>query len=147
MESFRNLKSRAALRLVLGAHSLAPPKTHRVPRLILGRTGDTFQLRQTTSNAMTHSEKQSWEQLRAKGHDRFILREGLLRNGVPLGLIVTLSMFLYDIFTHTAVTSLWKMAIGFAILVLGFGYGMGETRWRSGERDYQKPTEDDGHPP
>lgn len=85
---------------------------------------------------MRELNKENWEQIRARGHTRFIVRRGLLWWGVPFGLIVTLGPFLYDLLTDAPTQPLWRLIGSFALLTLVFGYGMGETEWRRGERDY-----------
>ena len=85
---------------------------------------------------MTSSEKQSWEQIRARGHGRFILRRGLLRWGIPFGLAVTVGPFLYDAFTHAGTASVRTLVVSFVFSTLAIGMGMGETAWRRREREY-----------
>lgn len=75
-------------------------------------------------------------QIRASGHSRFLVRRGLLFWGVPFGLLLTGGPFLYDLVTHAPTPSIWSMIGSFALLTLGFGYGMGETEWWRGERAY-----------
>ena len=81
-------------------------------------------------------DKQKWTEIRARGHARFIARRGLLFWGVPFGLVVTLGPFIYAIATRTPMPSVWGMVGSFVLLTLAFGYGMGETEWRRGERAY-----------
>jgi hypothetical protein len=88
---------------------------------------------------MTHSEKQSWEQIRARGRERFVLCEGILRRGLPLGVVVTV----VDYFTHSTPPPIWELAVKFALLTLASGFCVGIFDWESQERDYRKPTEDD----
>ena len=66
------------------------------------------------------------------------MRQGLLRWGVPFGLVVTLGPFFYDLVTHASTPSIWSMVGSFTFLTLAFGYGMGETEWRRGERAYHE---------
>jgi len=81
-------------------------------------------------------DKEKWSQTRARGHARFIIRQGLLRWGIPFGLVVTLGTFVYDVATHSPTPSIWSMVGSFILLTLAFGYGMGQTEWRHGERAY-----------
>ena len=81
-------------------------------------------------------DKQKWAQIRAKGHVRFIVRQGLFYWGVPLGLVVTLGPFVYDVITHAPTPPIGNLVGSFTLLSLAFGYGMGETEWRRGERAY-----------
>ena len=62
---------------------------------------------------------------------------GLLRWGIPFGLVVTLGPALYDFFTHSAAPSVWKLVGSFILFTFAFGYGMGETEWRKRERVYR----------
>jgi hypothetical protein len=88
---------------------------------------------------MTKSEKQWWEEERAKGYDSYLLRRGLLRAGLPVGILVTL----YSIFTHHPIAPVWELLVKFGFYVVGVGALMGVLSWQSHERDYKKPTEDD----
>jgi hypothetical protein len=92
---------------------------------------------------MTHSEKQSWEQVRTKGREHFVLCEGILRRGLPLGVVVTVVQMLYDYFAHSTPAPIWELTVKFAFLTLASGFCVGIFDWESRERDYQKPTEDD----
>jgi hypothetical protein len=85
---------------------------------------------------MTPSKNQAWEQVRARGHSRFILRYGVLRWGVPFGIVVTLGPFIYDVFTHNVTSSIWSMVAAFVLLTLLFGCVMGQTEWTRRERAY-----------
>lgn len=92
---------------------------------------------------MTHSEKQSWELVRARGRERFVLCEGILRRGLPLGFVVTGVQMLYDYFAHSSPTPLWELAAKSVCVTLAFGFCVGIFKWKSQERDYHKPTKDD----
>jgi hypothetical protein len=92
---------------------------------------------------MTHSEKQSWEQVRSRGRERFVLCEGILRQGLPFGGVVTVAQMPCGYFAHSTPTPIWELAVKFAFMTLAFGFCMGIFGWESRERDYQKPTEDD----
>jgi len=92
---------------------------------------------------MTKSEKQSWEQERAKGRDRFLLRHGLLRFGLPFGILMTLGKVLFAVFSHHPVAPIWELFIWFGAYTLILGCVMGLWNWQNNERDYTKPTEDD----
>jgi len=88
---------------------------------------------------MTQSEKQSWEQVRARGRERFVLCEGILRRGLPLGVVVTV----VGCFAHSTPRPIWEVAMEFALLTLAYGFCVGIFDWESQERDYRKPAEDD----
>jgi hypothetical protein len=83
-------------------------------------------------------DRQKWTQIRARGHVRFTARRGLLYWGVPHGLLVTLGLFIYELVTHAPTPSVWSMIGSFTLFTLVFGYGMGETEWRRGERAYHE---------
>ena len=83
-------------------------------------------------------DKQKWTQVRARGHARFIMGQGLLCWGVPFGLVATLGPFFYDLLAHASTPSIWGMVGSFTLLTVALGYGMGETEWRRGERAYYK---------
>ena len=87
-------------------------------------------------HAMKDTERNEWEQIRARGHGRFIAHHGLLWWGVPFGFVVTFGPVLYDVFTHSALPSVWELVGSFILLTFAFGYGMGETEWRKRERVY-----------
>ena len=92
---------------------------------------------------MTKSEKQWWEQERAKGRDRFLLRRGLLRAGLPFGALMIAGKILISVFSHQPISPAWRLLVEFGFYVLGFGALMGVWSWQSNETDYKKPTEDD----
>jgi len=92
---------------------------------------------------MTQTEKQAWEQIRTKGRDRFIVREGLLRRGVPLGVLLGLFQIVRVVFFHPSEAPLLSIFASWAFVTVGFGATMGLHYWQHSERDYLKPTEDD----
>jgi hypothetical protein len=85
---------------------------------------------------MKNPDTREWEQIRASGHRRFIVRYGLLKWGLPFGLVTTLGPVAYDVLRHSTMPSVWSIAGSFIVLGLGFGYGMGETEWRRREKAY-----------
>jgi peptidoglycan/LPS O-acetylase OafA/YrhL len=91
---------------------------------------------------MTKSEKQSWEQERAQGYSRYLLRS-LLRAGLPFGVLMTLAHILWPYFRHQPVSPFWQLLVEFGFYVVFFGAWMGVWSWQSKERDYKKPTADD----
>jgi hypothetical protein len=91
---------------------------------------------------MTKFEKEWWEEQRAKGYDRFLLR-AILRAGLPFGILMTLAAILIPIFSHHAIPSVLELVAKFGFYVLAFGAFMGAATWRRNERDYKKPTEND----
>ena len=91
---------------------------------------------------MTNSKKQWWEQERAKGYDHFLLCS-IRRAGLRFGILMTLAKVLIRLSTHHPIDPIWELAVSFGFYVLAFGAIMGASTWRSNERDYKKPTEDD----
>ena len=91
---------------------------------------------------MTKSEKQSWEQERAKGRDHFIL-SAIRRAGLPFGILLTVGNSLIPFFRHEPTPSFFRLLVMFGFFTLGFGSLMGVSTWSSNERDYQKEIEDD----
>ena len=91
---------------------------------------------------MTQSEKHDWEQVRAKGRTQYVLREGLLRRGLPFGAFVTVFLLLADTISHRPIDPIWKLVVRFAFFTLAFGLLMGTTKWNDRERDFNKPTDD-----
>ena len=91
---------------------------------------------------MTKSEKQLWKPERAQGYGRFLLRHGLLRAGLPFGILMVGGKILYSLFTHHPVAPIWRLLAEFGFCFLGFGALMGKWTWQHKERDYNKPTED-----
>jgi len=92
---------------------------------------------------MTQTEKQWWEQIRARGEARFVLRQGLLRCGLPFAVFVTMGRLLLDFFADRPMGPIWTMGIAFVFYAVFFGGCMGAMAWRNHERDFQKPTEAD----
>jgi len=109
-----------------------------LPDFELVRRGNVAYLNEGGIVRMKNFDKQAWDQIRTRGHARFIIRHGLLRWGVPFGLVVTLGQFLYDILTHAATPSLWSMVGSFIFLTLAFGYLSGEMEWRRCEGAYHE---------
>jgi hypothetical protein len=93
------------------------------------------------SNSLPGSKdanRRDWDKVRARGHTQFILCHGLLRRGLPFGLVVTLGPALYDLVTSSTVVSAWTLAGYFACFTVVFGYGMGEAEWKKRERAYHE---------
>jgi hypothetical protein len=94
---------------------------------------------------MTQTEKQSWEQIREKGRQRFILQYGLLKHGLPCGAIVVLFDIIFDLSGKKPITpyELYKLGVEFAFTTLWCGWFLAVSRWQRDERDYQKSSEHD----
>ena len=93
---------------------------------------------------MNAAQRQEWEQVRTRGHTRFILRS-FLRWGVPMLAVQFLASFLYALIRSEPFSLFpifpWPVVNAtFYVLfwICGFGYLMGEGIWQKHERDYQK---------
>jgi len=94
---------------------------------------------------MTKLDKERWEQIRAKGYERFLLRT-VIRAGLPFAILMTLSRALWPVVRHRPVEPVWQLAVEFEFYGLFFGVWMGTFTWRCRQRDYNRPTEDDDAP-
>jgi len=91
---------------------------------------------------MTKSEKQSWEQERAKGYSHFLLRS-VLRAALSFGILVTVADILWPRFRHQPISPAWLLLVEFGFCVVCYVAWRGVWIWRRKESDYQKPAEDD----
>ena len=80
-------------------------------------------------------DKQTWSQIRLKGHARFVVRFGS-RWGIPVGILATFGPWLYAVLTHSTTPSPWMMAVSFICFGVAFGYLRGEREWQRCERMY-----------
>jgi hypothetical protein len=92
---------------------------------------------------MNTAQRQEWEQVRSKGHRRFIL-VSFLRWGVPMCAAQFLGALLYgtikgEPFTLFSIFPWPTINATFQALfwICGFGYLMGEGLWQKHERDYR----------
>ncbi len=90
---------------------------------------------------MTEIEKREWEQVRAKGRDRFILREGILRRGLRDAGIAAAIWWFVHVLRHQPTTPPsdvwgWLAGLGATILVAGWIEGM--SLWEKREKEYQE---------
>ena len=92
---------------------------------------------------MTKLDRERWEQIRAKGYNRFLLRS-IIRLGLPFAILMTLFQALVPV--HRGVEPVWKLVAEFGLFALAFGAWMGAKTWRGRETDYNQPTEDDDAP-
>jgi hypothetical protein len=83
-------------------------------------------------------DKQTWSQIRAKGRAHFVVRQ-IVRRGIPMGIFVTLGVFILHIFTHSVTPALGNLAAIFICFGLAFGYIGGEREWQRCERAYNLP--------
>jgi len=88
---------------------------------------------------MTRSDKQSWEQVRAKGKLHFIV-SGMVPRGFKFSIPFTLTFVLIDLLAHRAGNP-WleakQMGVIFLWLTLAAGWGEGAAIWYQRERDYR----------
>jgi hypothetical protein len=86
---------------------------------------------------MSPSERDSWERTRADGRDQYILREGLLREGLVAGVCVILGHVVVDMLRGKSPT-LWQSAVEGSLTALAIGWWSGARRWREHEEEYQE---------
>ena len=88
---------------------------------------------------MTRSDKQTWEQVRAKGKLHFILL-GIVPRGFKFSLPFTITFVFID-FLAQRLSNPWleakQMGMIFLWLTLVAGWGEGAAIWYQRERDYQ----------
>jgi hypothetical protein len=84
---------------------------------------------------MKKFDKQTWSQIRLKGHARFVVQFGS-RWGIPVGILATFGPWLYAVLTHSTTPSPWMMVALFICFGVAFGYLRGEREWRRCERKY-----------
>jgi len=88
---------------------------------------------------MNESERQDWEQARARGKFWFIV-SGIPWRGFKFAAPFTIAFFLIDLLTQR-VKSPWseagQMAMIYALLTLAVGGGEGAYAWFKQKRDYQ----------
>ena len=88
-------------------------------------------------NTMTRSDKIWWEQMRQKGRSWFIVREGVFRHGLRVGVCLTLLEVVYLAMSgadlHGAVS---VAAVTWLTSTTLFGLMIGFVLWRRHERDY-----------
>lgn len=83
-------------------------------------------------------DRRKWEDIRLRGHSRFIITHGLINWGISSGLVTTLGPYVYDLVTYTQTPSMRSMVCSFLFTMLIFGYGMGDTEWRRNGRAYNE---------
>jgi hypothetical protein len=79
--------------------------------------------------------REEWTQVRAKGHARFVLVHGLLRSGIPFGLLMAVVDLVWALLTHST-PSVWRMTQYLLVFTIVYGYLSGEMQWRRCEKDY-----------
>jgi len=92
---------------------------------------------------MTQTQKQRWEQERAKGLGRFVLREGVLKRGLPFAVFLQFCVTpLCDMFTHHPMDSVALLVVKFVFMAVVFGVFVGVGIWSGREKAYAKPTDE-----
>jgi hypothetical protein len=89
---------------------------------------------------MTESELQSWEQERAQGRDRFILR-GLWRRSLRFAVVFSIVSFVLDLFTHRLLSvglGVWNCLVTIATVTLAVGWCEGASIWYRREKEYSE---------
>ena len=86
---------------------------------------------------MNTSERQTWEQTRSKGRASFVLREGILRHGIPVGAVFGLCWLVMDLFRHRldAGEAVCIAAMA-AALALSIGLLDGIRLWKKRQHQY-----------
>jgi hypothetical protein len=92
---------------------------------------------------MTKSDRKWWQQVRAQGRTRYVLRDGLLKRGLPSGSLVTLLNFLPLLCGGSRSKSVPFYLIEFALVVLAFGWIGAVLSWDAHEKEFEKPEDDD----
>jgi hypothetical protein len=90
---------------------------------------------------VTDIESHEWEQVRAQGRDRFVLREGVLQRGLRDAGILALVWVFFHIFRHKPLPSpvdAWTSIAGLCVVALGAGSYEGVTVWERREAEYQE---------
>jgi len=93
----------------------------------------------TPSHTMTESEAQAWEQERAQGRDRFILR-GIWRRAGMFSAIFTVLFFLSGLWRHNIESPLLEVGTLlslFGVGTLGGGWCEGARIWYKREREFK----------
>ena len=86
---------------------------------------------------MNTSERQAWEQTRAKGRASFIWRAGVLRQGVPPAVVFGLCWLLMDLYRHRLDASeALGIAAMAAALALAIGLIGGISLWKKRQHQY-----------
>jgi hypothetical protein len=95
---------------------------------------------------MTQDEKQTWQNVRKKGCVRYLVHEGLVRCGIPFGVLFGLCKALRIAFSDStgepllSIVATGVLAAAFATAF--FGGVMGSYFWYRNEREYAKPADD-----
>jgi cell division protein FtsW (lipid II flippase) len=94
---------------------------------------------------MTESERQSWEQERAQGRDRFILR-GMWKRGIRFAIIFSVVSFLIDLLTHRLLSvtlGIWNCVVSAILLALVGSWSEGASIWYKREKEYENDSRHD----
>lgn len=85
---------------------------------------------------MNTAEKESWQQVRAKGRGAFVLRHGVLKTGLVFGCFMALVSLLVSP-SHTGY-EVYIIAVKSAGMALAIGASVGARRWKTKEKEYEE---------
>jgi hypothetical protein len=90
---------------------------------------------------MTELEKKSWEVVRTRGRDRFLLQH----IAKALWILPCAAVFevCWWLFTGKLLEPLWKMIPGWVFVAFGSGAWVGLLEWNTNERAYQDSKTDE----
>ena len=93
---------------------------------------------------MTELERKSWEEVRARGRDRFLLQAIAQARWVLVGgALVELCWWL---FTGKLTEPLWGVIVGWVFVAVGSGAFGAFLEWNTNERKYEESKSDEaGH--
>jgi succinate-acetate transporter protein len=87
---------------------------------------------------MTQTDRNWWEQMRAKGRGWFIFRQGILHYGTQVGFWLVLFGVLTTPLISGSFPSLLGLVSAWVSLTVCFGFSVGFVLWKQHEKDYQK---------
>lgn len=92
--------------------------------------------------SMNCTDRQTWEQVRARGRLQFIL-SGILQRGIRFAAPFTIAFFVIDWWV-LGIINPWseakRIVIIYVLLTVAVGWGEGEVVWAKQERDYRRGT-------
>ena len=89
---------------------------------------------------MTEIQAQEWKRVRAKGGDRFVMREGVFRQGLlDAGIAAAVWIVVHSPKYQSApsVLEVWNWLAGLGVLMLGAGWFQGIRLWEMREKEYE----------
>ena len=85
---------------------------------------------------MNQDEKELWGKVRAAGRNRYVLHNGIIKMGVPFGLLYLIgTLILSRVFNHPKPA--WFVVVNFIFIVSAVGLIQGNSTWNRYERDYK----------